>query len=66
MQFTQEVAWTAFDFVVAGAFVQALVAIIARMTDAAEGFVASGVFAAGWSLAAWLFGRAARGEVVTA
>lgn len=48
---------------VATAFVQALVAIIAQLMGSTEGFVASGVFAAGWLLAAWLFGKAARDGV---
>lgn len=51
---------------VATAFVQALVAIIAQMMGSAEGFIASGVFAAGWLLSAWLFARAARDEIVKA
>jgi len=46
----------------AAAFLQAVVTIIARMIGSIEGFVAGGVLTAAWLLAAWLFSRAARAE----
>ncbi|MBO9547767.1 hypothetical protein [Caulobacter sp.] len=46
----------------AAAFVQAVVAIVAQLMGSREGFVISVVFAGAWLLAAWLFGRAARVE----
>jgi hypothetical protein len=47
---------------VATAFVQAVVGIIAQMMGSAEGFIASGVFTGAWLLSAWLFAKAARDE----
>lgn len=46
---------------VATAFVQAAVAVIAQRMGSFEGFVASAVFTGAWLLSAWLFGRAAQG-----
>lgn len=47
---------------VAAAFPQAVVAIIAQLIGSFEGFVASGILTGAWLLAAWLFNRAARAE----
>jgi hypothetical protein len=49
---------------VAAAFLQAMVAIIALLIGSFEGFVASAILTAAWLLSAWLFSRAARAEAV--
>lgn len=50
---------------VATAFVQAAVAVVAQRMGSVEGFIASGVFTGAWLLSAWLFHKAARAEVRT-
>lgn len=46
----------------AAAFLQAVVAIIAQLIGSVEGLIAGGVLTGAWLLSAWLFSRAARAE----
>lgn len=45
---------------IATAFVQAVVAIVAQLMGSFEGSVAAAVFTGAWLLSAWLFGKAAK------